>query len=101
MLLNSVINPVDRMRPIATPSCGQLPIRPRRRWLPHSIDSSTEPLHSPPTATPCRMRSRMSRIGAASPMVALPGRIPMKVVEIPIMSSVTIRVTLRPIRSPQ
>ena len=65
MPLNSAISPVDRMMPMATPSCGQLAISPRRFWLPHSIDSRMEPPHSPPTAMPWKTRSRIRITGAA------------------------------------
>ena len=44
---------VDSSRPSGTPSCGQLAMKPRRWREPHSIASSTDPPHSPPTATPC------------------------------------------------
>ena len=97
----AVIAPVPSSSPIGTPICGQLPIRPRRRCLPHSMESSTEPLHSPPTATPCTSRSTTSRMGAAMPMVAVPGRTPTRALAIPIISSVMISVALRPMRSPQ
>ena len=61
---------VDSNRPIGTPSWGQLAMSPRRFFEPHSIDMSTDPPHSPPTATPCTSRSTVSRIGAAMPMAA-------------------------------
>jgi hypothetical protein len=48
----AVIAPVPSSSPIGTPICGQLAISPRRRCLPHSMDSRTDPLHSPPTAMP-------------------------------------------------
>ena len=38
--------------PAGTPNWGQLATKPRRCWLPHSIDNNTEPPHSPPTPTP-------------------------------------------------
>ena len=61
---------VDRSSPIGTPSCGKLAISPLRWLSPHSIDMRTEPPHSPPTPMPWAMRKRVSRIGAATPMVA-------------------------------
>ncbi len=103
-IANSDIASVPRMRPMGTPTCGQLAIRPRLRWSPHSIDNSTEPLHSPPTAMPCRMRRMTSRTGAATPMVAVPGSRPISALDTPIMTRVMIRVALRalrPILSPQ
>ena len=45
-------------------------MKPRRLREPHSIDMSTEPPHSPPTPMPWTIRSRVSRIGAHTPMVA-------------------------------
>ena len=53
--------------PIGTPSCGQLAMRPRRFFEPHSMAMRTEPPHSPPTPMPCATRSRVSRIGANTP----------------------------------
>ena len=75
--------------------------KPRRFWSPHSIESSTEPLHSPPTAMPWTSRSSTSSSGAALPIESAPGSTPTSVVASPIISSVTISVALRPIRSPQ
>src|SRR5207247_11060549 len=72
----AVIIPVPSSSPIGTPICGRLAISPRLFCLPHSMDSSTEPLHSPPTATPCSTRSTTSRMGAATPIVLVPGRTP-------------------------
>ena len=97
----TVIIPVPSSSPIGTPICGQLAISPRRFCLPHSMDSSTEPLHSPPTATPCSTRSTTSRMGAATPIVEVPGSTPTRALASPIISSVMISVALRPIRSPQ
>jgi hypothetical protein len=66
--LQSETAPVESRRPIGTPTCGQEPMRPRRRGLPHSIVSVTEPPHSPPTPMPCSTRSRMSSVGAQKPI---------------------------------
>ncbi len=96
----SLTSPVDSSRPSGTPSCGQLAKKPRRRWLPHSIDISTEPPHSPPTPMPCRIRRITSRIGAAMPQLARPGSRPIRNVAMPMIISVVTRVALRPIRSP-
>ena len=97
----TVIIPVPSSSPIGTPIWGQLAIRPRLFCLPHSMDSSTEPLHSPPTATPCSTRSTTSRMGAATPIVLVPGRTPTRALASPIISSVMMSVALRPSRSPQ
>src|SRR2546430_17245506 len=56
--------PLERTRPMGTPNWGQLPSQPFRLRLPHSIDISTEPPHSPPTPMPWQAR-RMTRITAA------------------------------------
>ena len=96
----SLTMPVDSSRPSGTPSCGQLAKKPRRRCEPHSIDSSTEPPHSPPTPMPWMIRRTTSRIGAAMPQVARPGSRPIRNVAMPISISVHTRVALRPIRSP-
>lgn len=61
---------VDSSSPSGTPICGQLAMKPRRFTEPHSIASSTEPPHSPPTAMPCMIRSRVSSTGAATPIAA-------------------------------
>jgi hypothetical protein len=101
MVLKIAKRAVARISPMATPSCGQLPNSPRRFWSPHSMDSSTEPLHSPPTAMPWKMRINTSSVGASTPRVAAPGRMPITVVDRPIISNVTMSIALRPIRSPQ
>ena len=87
--------------PTGTPICGQLPIRPRRFWSPHSIDSSTEPLHSPPTAMPCSTRSSDQQQRRGDADRGGPGQDADEGVADPITSSVMISVALRPIRSPQ
>ena len=61
---------VDSSSPSGTPSCGQLAMKPRRLRDPHSMASSTEPPHSPPTAMPCSSRSTVSSTGATMPMAA-------------------------------
>jgi hypothetical protein len=45
---------VDRNNPAGTPHCGHDARKPRLCWplRDHSIDSSTEPPHSPPTPMP-------------------------------------------------
>ncbi|BAS15451.1 hypothetical protein AHiyo8_37540 [Arthrobacter sp. Hiyo8] len=59
------------------------------------------PAASPPTEKPCRSRSRTSRMGAAMPMAAYVGRIP-----IPAVATLISRMTKTssfclPIRSPR
>jgi hypothetical protein len=67
--VSSETAPVDSSRPIGTPTCGQLPMKPRRLGLPHSMHSVTEPPHSPPTPIPWISRNRTSRVGAQKPRV--------------------------------
>jgi hypothetical protein len=98
---SSVIPPVPSTRPSGTPSWAKLPNRPRLRWSPHSIAISTDPLHSPPIASPWISRSATSSSGAAKPIVAVLGNMPTSADEMPMTSSVTISVALRPTRSPQ
>ena len=68
--VSSETAPVESSRPIGTPTCGQLPMKPRRFGLPHSMHSVTEPPHSPPTPIPWIRRSRTSSVGAQKPSVA-------------------------------
>ena len=65
------------------------------------VASSAAPAHSPPTAKPCASRSANRITGAATPMVAAPGTRPTATVDRPMMSSVVVRVALRPSRSPK
>ena len=96
----AAVMPLERTSPIGTPNWGQLPRKPFRFGLPHSIDISTEPPHSPPTPMPWQAR-RMTRITAAHrPMLVYVGMTPIKNVAIPMNSKVTIKVALRPMRSP-
>ncbi len=47
-----------KKRPAGTPNCGHEAMSPRRWFVfAHSIESSTEPPHSPPTPTPWMKRS--------------------------------------------
>ena len=68
--VSSETAPVESSRPIGTPTCGQLPMKPRRFGLPHSMHSVTEPPHSPPTPMPCIRRRTTSSVGAQKPIVA-------------------------------
>ena len=65
------------------------------------MDISTEPPHSPPTPSPCAIRSRVSSAGAVYPSVAYPGSRPIRNVLIPISISVVTSIALRPTRSPK
>jgi hypothetical protein len=46
------------------------PIRPRRPWGACSTRNTIELVYSPPTESPCAMRSKVSAIGANKPSVA-------------------------------
>ena len=65
----SAVIAVDSKRPTGTPNCGQLPRKPLRFWLPHSIDISTDPPHSPPTPMPWHSRKITSNTAAPNPSV--------------------------------
>ncbi len=92
--------PLARSRPIGTPTCGQLALRPRRRSSPDSSVIRTAPPHSPPRPSPWTNRSATSTIGAHTPIVAWVGIRPIANVAMPIISSVTTRTFLRPSLSP-
>lgn len=66
-----------------------------------SIDISAAPAHSPPTAKPWMIRRVTSRIGAAIPIVCWVGSRPMRKLTPPIMTSVMMRMFLRPNLSPK
>ena len=93
--------PVDRMKPIGAPSCGNMP---NQAFLPggaFSVASSTAPPHSPPRPSPCPNRHRASSRGATIPTVAWVGSRPMATVERPMVIRAATRVALRPTRSPK
>src|SRR5205085_12034756 len=59
--LNASTAKFARNNPAGTPNCGQDATNPRcALLLVHSIDSSTEPPHSPPTPTPWPQLDRKS-----------------------------------------
>jgi hypothetical protein len=62
---------------------------------------SMAPPHSPPTASPCRIRNTISRTGATAPTWAVVGSRPMTVVAIPMVTIDVTSTPLRPIRSPK
>ena len=71
ILLNSSTTKVARKRPTGRPSCGIDAMKPRYLSVrPHSIASSTEPPHSPPTPMPWTKRSTVSAIAPQIPMTA-------------------------------
>ena len=61
---------VARIMPQGTPICGKAPKNPRLLVGACSTDISAAPPHSPPAEKPCRTRSRISRIGASTPIWA-------------------------------
>ena len=61
----SAMLPEARSRPSGTPICGEAPKRPRLVFGACSTAMSTAPPHSPPAEMPCRMRRRISSMGAA------------------------------------
>ncbi len=69
--LNTSTARLARNNPDGTPNCGQDATKPRWRLVrAHSIDSSTEPPHSPPTPTPWMKRSTVSRTAPQMPMLS-------------------------------
>ena len=83
------------------PSRVNMPYRPRWSSGAYSALSNTDPAHSPPAANPWTSRNTIRMIGAAMPMVAVRGTRPTLTVATAIISSVAIRVFLRPSRSPR
>lgn len=92
---------VARMDPAGDPCCTHAPARPFFSGRAFSVESSTAPPHSPPTAKPCRPRSTTSRIGASIPICANVGSRPIRVVATPIKTRVMTRTFLRPSLSPK
>ena len=96
----SANTPVESSRPAGTPICGHEPKKPRRPFGACSTDISTAPPHSPPTPMPCAKRSTTSSIGATTPIDANVGSTPIRNVAIPMISSDSTSIDLRPMRSP-
>ena len=61
---------VDRTAPAGAPMLAKLAEKPRLFSSECSSAISAAPPHSPPTAKPWMSRSRISRIGASTPMVS-------------------------------
>ena len=60
-----------RKNPAGAPNCGQDAMKPRCLLArAHSIASSTEPPHSPPTPMPWTRRMNVSRTAPQMPMLA-------------------------------
>lgn len=97
----SVKTPVARSIPPADPICVNAPNSPRCRSGACSTDSSAEPPHSAPAATPCSNRRNTSATTAPTPMVAADGITPISVDAMPISTSEATSSFFRPIRSPR
>ena len=100
--LSSETAPVESSRPIGTPTCGQLPMRPRRlRVAPlHAQRDRAAPLAADADALDQAQQDEQRRRPEADRGVAV-GSTPISVLAMPISSSVEISVALRPMRSPQ
>ena len=85
---SSAITPFASRVPAGGPICAADAHSPRRFGSPYSLDSSTAPPHSPPTATPCANRRTTNRIAAVPPMLAYVGSRPIRNVAMPASSSV-------------
>ena len=79
---------------------GRLPQKPRLPAGACSMVSRLAPAYSPPSPIPCATRKITSRIGAQTPACAKVGSTPIRNVPAPMITSVAIRLVLRPIRSP-
>ena len=89
----------SRMPPLA-PHDASAPITPRRPSGACSTRNIIELVYSPPTESPCTMRSSVSAIGAATPSVAYPGRSPIRKVGIAMAATEKVSAARRPNRSP-
>ena len=89
----------SRMPPHA-PHDVKAPIKPRRPSGARSTRNTIELVYSPPTESPCTMRSRVSAMGARSPSVAYPGSSPIRKVGIAMAATDTVSAARRPNRSP-
>jgi hypothetical protein len=70
-VLNTSTATFARNKPAGTPNCGHDATRPRWPWVrDHSIASSTDPPHSPPTPMPCSARKIVSKIAPQMPIDA-------------------------------
>ena len=87
--------------PTGEPIWGIAAYRPRFSGGACSTARVIAPPHSPPTATPCSRRRRVSSTGAAMPMSAKSGSTPTSPVTMPIMTTVISRHARRPMRSPR
>ena len=71
IVLNAKTTRLARNSPAGTPNCGHEATKPRWALVrAHSIDSSTEPPHSPPTPIPCAVRKIVRITAPQMPMLA-------------------------------
>ena len=97
---SAAINPADATLARPAPLIRKAPYRP---CLPVGACSTTmvaAPPISPPTKKPCSIRKNSNSSGAAMPIDCTDGMSPMQAVAMPMPTTVIIRVTLRPMRSP-
>ena len=93
--------PLASSSPPGTPRCAKLPKNPRRSAGAYSTASRTAPPYSPPTPMPCSTRSVTSRTGAHQPIASYDGSNPIAAVPVPMITSVSSSIFLRPTRSPK
>ena len=86
--------------PVVAAQAASAPIKPRRPSGACSTRNTIELVYSPPTESPCTMRSNVSAIGANSPSVVYPGKSPMRNVGIAIAMTEKVSAARRPQRSP-
>ena len=87
-----------RNSPAGAPNCGQEAMNPRCLLVrAHSIASSTEPPHSPPTPIPWISRKSQNDRTPDADSRRRPARVRPEAVAMPVISKVTISVALRPI----
>src|ERR1700685_1010100 len=89
----------DSSMPTATLPNWKLVKKPRRLGGADSARKSVAALYSPPTDSPCNMRSEVSRMGARMPMLEYVGKNAMISDEPAIARIVTIKPLRRPKRS--
>ena len=85
----------NRMPPQA-PHETRAPIKPRRPGGACSTRNTIELVYSPPTESPCTMRSRVRANGANSPSVAYPGKRPIRKVGTAMAATEKVRAARRP-----
>lgn len=82
-------------------TCEKLVLNPRLPSGECSARNVSAPADSPPTEKPCSMRKKISRIGAATPIAAYPGRRPTPVVAAEMSRMTATSIRCLPSRSPR